>query len=257
MCIGGGGLISGISLAVNAINPKCRIHGVEPQGGDDAAQSVLAGKIVDQPGQKTIAEGAALNHIGDHNLPIMCKYVDKIVNVKDDALIECMRFFGERCKMVVEPTGCLGVAGVQQLVRDGVIKPGDRVACLISGGNIDMTRYNNLLTYGTDNQELILEKMAAKLNSLRQPAPSAFQALAHSSSPHHSVELSASEGGHSTDDDSVISKTEQTLQVSKKEIPQLEPSDNWAGWSYVNSISKEDRWNLSSRKPQHAKSILS
>ena len=155
MCIGGGGLISGISLAVQAINPKCRVHGVEPQGGNDAEQSVLTGKIVDIPGQKTIAEGAALPHIGVHNLPIMRKYVDKIVNVRDEDLIKNMKFFGERCKMVVEPTGCLGITGVQKLITMGVIKPGERVACLISGGNIDMTRYTNLLMYGTDDQEAI------------------------------------------------------------------------------------------------------
>lgn len=163
VCIGGGGLISGISLAVNAINPKCRVHGVEPQGGNDAEQSLLTGQIVDIPGQKTIAEGAALPHIGVHNLPIMCKHVERIVNVKDEALIECMKFFGERCKVVVEPTGCLGLAGVQKLITQGIIKPGDRVACLISGGNIDMTRYTNLLMYGTDDKAAIRECQEFKI----------------------------------------------------------------------------------------------
>lgn len=107
----------------------------------------------------------------------MRKHVDRIINVKDTALIECMKFFGERCKMVVEPTGCLGLAGVQKLVADGVIKPGERVACLISGGNIDMVRYTNLLMYGTDNEATIRDMQATKLgNSLR-----AELALSHAS----------------------------------------------------------------------------
>lgn len=60
------------------------------------------------------------------------------MNVDDDELIECMKFFGERCKMVVEPTGCLGLAAIKRLVKEGAIKPGDRVATVLTGGNIDM-----------------------------------------------------------------------------------------------------------------------
>lgn len=210
--IGGGGLISGVAIATHSINPKCRVHGVEPEGGNDAFLSVQTGKIVNMPGQKTIAEGAMMDHLGERNLPIIQKYVDRIVNVKDATLIELMRFIGERCKVVVEPTGCLGIAGVQQLIREGVIKPGERVAVLLSGGSIDMTRYSNLLLYGTDDEQLIMEKMAHKLSQAK-----------------FSSQSTAASSGHT-------SENEQTPEVKDKRHEE----------SFVNTI-----WNAFTRSKQH------
>lgn len=72
--------------------------------------------------------------------------MESIVTVSDAELIQCMKFFGERMKMVVEPTGCLGLAGLKKLVREGVIKAGSRVGVIISGGNVDMKRYCDLIS---------------------------------------------------------------------------------------------------------------
>ena len=68
----------------------------------------------------------------------MRKYVDTITGVSDDELIDTMRLFSERCKIIAEPTGCLGLAAIKRLVRSGIIKPGEKVGCIITGGNIDM-----------------------------------------------------------------------------------------------------------------------
>lgn len=138
MGIGGGGLISGCAIAAKHLLPNIRMHGVEPGGYDDAAQSLEQNKIISVNNQKTIADGASTPHIGELNLPIMRRLLDGVVNADDESLKDCMRFYGERCKMIVEPTGCLGLAGIKKLVRQGVIKPGDRVGCVITGGNIDI-----------------------------------------------------------------------------------------------------------------------
>ena len=145
MGIGGGGLISGCAVAAKAMHPNIKIHGVEPGSGDDAAQSLRQNRIVSVPAQKTIADGASLPHIGVLNLPIMRRYIDTITCVSDDELVGAMRMFSERCKLVVEPTGCLGFAAIKQLIRSGVIKPGDKVGCVITGGNIDMKRFSTLM----------------------------------------------------------------------------------------------------------------
>ena len=88
----------------------------------------------------------------------MQKLVTKIITVSDAELIAEMKFMGERLKLIVEPTGCLAVAGLRKIVKQNaegkdtgiVIKDGDRVGCLISGGNIDLKRYSKLITTGKD-----------------------------------------------------------------------------------------------------------
>ena len=76
----------------------------------------------------------------------MKKLVDKIITVSDQELVEGMRFFGERMKMIVEPTGCLGVAGLKKLVQSGEIQAGSKCGVIISGGNVDMARYCQLIS---------------------------------------------------------------------------------------------------------------
>jgi len=107
---------------------------------------------------KTIADGAQTTRIGDLTFAIMQKNVDKIITVSDQELIEEMRFVGERMKMVVEPTGCLGLAGLRKVLREAAkgndcgvqVKDGDRVGILISGGNVDLARYAKLITSGAE-----------------------------------------------------------------------------------------------------------
>jgi len=146
VCVGGGGLISGCALAASRLSPKCRVIGVEPEAGNDAQQSLERGSIVHIDTPKTIADGAQTQHIGKLTFGIMREKVDKIITVTDDELISCMHFFGERMKMIVEPTGCLGLAGLKKLVASGDIPPDSRCGVVISGGNVDLSRYCELLS---------------------------------------------------------------------------------------------------------------
>jgi threonine dehydratase len=139
--LGGGGLLAGCALAAKALMRDCRVIGVEPEAGNDVQQSLRSGTRVHIDVPDTIADGAQTQQVGAHNYPIIQKYVDNIVTVSDDELIETMKFFFNRMKMVVEPTGCLAAAAVLEGKVD--IK-GKRVGIVLSGGNIDVARFNQL-----------------------------------------------------------------------------------------------------------------
>ena len=118
---------------------------MEPEAGDDARQSLEGDKIVRIETPDTIADGAQTTHIGELTFGIMRERVEKIVTVSDGELVDCMRFFGERMKMIVEPTGCLALAGLKRMVASGEVKKGSRCGVIVSGGNVDMARYCQLL----------------------------------------------------------------------------------------------------------------
>ncbi|WP_313177843.1 threo-3-hydroxy-L-aspartate ammonia-lyase [Massilia sp.] len=140
--LGGGGLLAGSALAASGLAPDCKVIGVEPEAGNDGQQSLRKGEIVHIGVPDTIADGAMVTHIGTHNFEVIRRRVDDIVTVSDAQLVETMKFFAERMKMVVEPTGCLGAAaalhGVTQVA-------GKRVGVLISGGNVDLSRFAQLV----------------------------------------------------------------------------------------------------------------
>jgi threonine dehydratase len=142
VCLGGGGLLSGSALSARALAPACKVYGVEPEAGNDGQQSLRAGKIVHIETPKTIADGAQTQHLGAYTFGIIRRDVDDIFTVTDAQLVEAMRFFAERMKMVVEPTGCLAFAGA---VAAGKAIAGQRVGIVISGGNVDLSRYAALL----------------------------------------------------------------------------------------------------------------
>ncbi|MDQ0607320.1 threonine dehydratase [Variovorax sp. W1I1] len=142
VCLGGGGLLSGSALSARALSPDCRIYGVEPEAGNDGQQSFRTGKIVHIETPKTIADGAQTQHLGQYTFGIIQRDVNDIFTVTDDQLVEAMRFFAERMKMVVEPTGCLAFAGA---IAAGKAIAGQRVGIVISGGNVDLSRYAALL----------------------------------------------------------------------------------------------------------------
>src|SRR5450830_1762525 len=143
VCLGGGGLLSGSALATRALAPKCKLYGVEPEAGNDGQQSLRSGVIVHIETPKTIADGAQTQHLGHYTFPIIQRDVDDILTVTDEQLVECMRFFASRMKLVVEPTGCLGFAAARKMKSD---LKGKRVGVLISGGNVDLDRYCALLS---------------------------------------------------------------------------------------------------------------
>ncbi|MGO4737769.1 threo-3-hydroxy-L-aspartate ammonia-lyase [Bosea sp. 2KB_26] len=136
--LGGGGLISGAALAAKALNPGIRVFGVEPEAGNDGQQSLRSGKIVKIDVPKTIADGAQTAFLGHYTFPIIQSLVEDIVTVSDAALIETMRFFAERMKLVVEPTGCLAAAAA---FTGTVPVAGKRVGIIISGGNVDLAAF--------------------------------------------------------------------------------------------------------------------
>jgi threonine dehydratase len=140
--LGGGGLLSGSAVATRALSPNCEIYGVEPEAGNDGLQSLRKGEIVDIPVPKTIADGAQTQHLGHLTFGVIRRDVTDILTATDDQLVQCMRFFAERMKMVVEPTGCLGFAGA---LHGGVDIKGKRVGVIISGGNVDLARFAQLV----------------------------------------------------------------------------------------------------------------
>jgi threo-3-hydroxy-L-aspartate ammonia-lyase len=140
--LGGGGLLAGSALAASALSPRCRVIGVEPEAANDGQQSFRAGRVIRIPVPRSIADGALTTYIGENNFPIIRALVHDVVTVSDEMLIAAMRFFAERMKIVVEPTGCLGAAAA--LAKESH-RSGERVGVLISGGNIDLTRYAQLL----------------------------------------------------------------------------------------------------------------
>src|SRR6516225_5276778 len=140
--LGGGGLLSGSALSTRALSPGCKLYGVEPEAGNDGQQSFRLGAIVHIDTPKTIADGAQTQHLGDYTFPIIQRDVNDVLTASDAELVECMRFFAARMKLVVEPTGCLSFAAARQ------IKPqlrGKRIGVLISGGNVDIDRFCSLL----------------------------------------------------------------------------------------------------------------
>ncbi len=133
--LGGGGLLAGACLAAKALNPACRIFGVEPEAGNDGQQSLRKGEIVTIGVPKTIADGAQTAFLGNLTFPIIQREVEDIVTVSDAALVDAMRFFAERMKLVVEPTGCLAAAAA---FSGAIPVEGRRVGVVLSGGNVDL-----------------------------------------------------------------------------------------------------------------------
>ena len=142
VCMGGGGLLSGCALSARAMSPGCKVFGVEPQAGNDGQQSFRTGSIVRIPTPQTIADGAQTQAVGELTFAIIRRDVHDILTATDAQLVEAMRFFAERMKLVVEPTGCLGLAGA---LHGGVALAGKRVGVLVSGGNVDVQRYGQFL----------------------------------------------------------------------------------------------------------------
>ena len=140
--LGGGGLLAGTALAAEQLSPQCKIIGVEPEAGDDGRQSLRAGRVIHISPPRSIADGAVTTHLGEFNFPIIQRLVQSIVTVSDRQLVDAMRFFAERMKLIVEPTGCLAAAAA---FSKAFHEPGERIGVLISGGNVDMKRFAELI----------------------------------------------------------------------------------------------------------------
>ena len=143
VCLGGGGLLSGSALAAKALSPSCQLVGVEPEAGNDVQQSFRKGERVKIATPVTIADGAQTPMVGAITFEIIKALVDDIHTVTDAQLVQSMRFYAERMKMIVEPTGCLSLAAAMQASES---LKGKKVGVVVSGGNIDMARFSQLMT---------------------------------------------------------------------------------------------------------------
>ncbi|MGW2482196.1 threo-3-hydroxy-L-aspartate ammonia-lyase [Streptomyces sp. NPDC001571] len=141
--LGGGGLLSGSLLSAGALAPSCAVYGVEPEAGDDGRRSLRAGEIVHIDTPATIADGAQTQHLGVRPYPLIRDHVTDIITASDAQLVDCMRLLASRMKIVAEPTGCLGLAAARELAER---YRGRRVGVIISGGNVDMARFAQLLS---------------------------------------------------------------------------------------------------------------
>ncbi len=138
VCIGGGGLISGVATAVRALCPNARVVGVEPELAADAQQSLREGRIVSWPAAdvaRTICDGVRTQALGKLTFAAISVLVDEIVTVPEDAVLEAMRWLALEAKLVVEPTGALTLAAVQT----GVVAIDGPTVLVVSGGNVDPT----------------------------------------------------------------------------------------------------------------------
>jgi threo-3-hydroxy-L-aspartate ammonia-lyase len=133
--LGGGGLLAGTALAATSLRPHIDVYGVEPAAGNDGEQSFRSGEIVTIEPPNTIADGARTLAIGRRNFAIIRERVRDVVSVDDGVLLETLKWAMYRTKLVIEPTGALGLAALVT----GKIKPRGPVAVIVSGGNLDFS----------------------------------------------------------------------------------------------------------------------
>lgn len=130
---GGGGLLSGSAIAAKGISPDCKVIGIEPELADDAARSFQTKTLQSIKNPRTIADGTRTASLGEITFPLILQYVDDIKTVSEEAIIDAVKFLFYRMKLVVEPSGALGLAAL----LSGVVAPTGRVGVILSGGNID------------------------------------------------------------------------------------------------------------------------
>jgi threonine dehydratase len=131
---GGGGLLSGSAVVAKELNPHCRVIGVEPELADDATRSFQTGSLHTVKNPPTIADGTRTPSLGKKvTFPLIMKHVDAMETVSEESIIEAVKFVFYRMKLVVEPSGALGIAAL----LSGNLKPRGSVGVIVSGGNID------------------------------------------------------------------------------------------------------------------------
>jgi threonine dehydratase len=132
--VGGGGVLSGIAVAAKTLRPEIKVIAVEPAGAADAAESFRQGRLVSEERKETIADGLRTN-IGGINFAIVQRYVDDIVTVSEESIVAGMRTIWETMKIVVEPSGAVPYAAVEE---KQVEVRGKRVGLVLTGGNVDL-----------------------------------------------------------------------------------------------------------------------
>lgn len=150
--VGGGGLISGCAVATKHRCPTCQVVGIEPVSADDATRSFYTKQLHTVHNPPTIADGTRTPSLGKLNFPLVLQYVDAMHTVTEEAIKEAVRFLFYRMKIVVEPSGALGVAAL----LSGVVPAGGRIGVIISGGNIDAPTMSAILL---NNQKKVMKNL--------------------------------------------------------------------------------------------------
>ncbi len=139
---GGGGLLSGSAIAAKGLSPGCRVIGIEPELADDATRSFYTKTLQRVSNPPTIADGTRTPCLGKITFPLVLEYVDEMKTVSEKAIIEAVQFLFYRMKLVVEPSGALGLAAM----LSGAVRPQGRVGVILSGGNMDAATVQTILS---------------------------------------------------------------------------------------------------------------
>lgn len=140
--VSGGGLLSGTAIAAHAINPDIAIWGAEPAGADDAHRSLLAGHLVLDGPNESLADGL-LAQLSERTFAILQSHDVQVVTITEGQIVEAMRVLARQAKQLVEPSGAVALAGLVQLAARGTPLPED-VGVLVSGGNVDLERWTSV-----------------------------------------------------------------------------------------------------------------
>lgn len=139
---GGGGLLSGSAIATKHMRPTCKVVGIEPEVADDATRSFRTGVLQTVHNPPTIADGTRTHSMGELTFPLVRQYVDDMQTVSEEAIIDAVRFLFYRTKLVVEPSGALGVAAL----LTGAVSAQGRIGIILSGGNVDAETFGKILS---------------------------------------------------------------------------------------------------------------
>jgi threonine dehydratase len=134
--LGGGGLLSGTAIFCKESNYQTKVIGVEPKGADDAYRSLKAGKILPSINPQTIADGL-LTSLGDRTFKVIRKYVDDIILVSEEAIVEAMKMVWERMKIIIEPSSAVPLAGILEHKKMFINK---KTGIIVTGGNVDINK---------------------------------------------------------------------------------------------------------------------
>ncbi len=138
---GGGGLLTGAAIAAKHLNPHCRVIGIEPELADDATRSFRTGQLQTVKNPATIADGTRTASMGSLTFPLMLAHVDDMQTVSEQAIIEAVAYLFYRMKLVVEPSGALGLAAL----LSGVVPAEGAVGVILTGGNVDAETMTQIL----------------------------------------------------------------------------------------------------------------
>jgi len=136
--VGGGGLLSGTAIATKRLCPDAKVIAVEPKNADDAYRSFKSGKLIPSIDPKTIADGLRTS-LSELTFSIIREYVDDIITVEEEEILDAMRLHWDRMKMIVEPSGAVPLAGLLSI--EDRIQPESRIGVIISGGNVDLDAF--------------------------------------------------------------------------------------------------------------------